>query len=281
MHMEFQAQLQDEGIPAGLFLLKNGVSKRLIAKLKRQDGGMTRNGVRIRTIDRLQAGDTVVLRMEDLHRLEPNAALAVPVVYEDDNVIVFDKPSYMPVHPSLNHHKDTLGNYFAAHCPDCTFRPVNRLDMNTSGLVLVAKDAYCARQLQRTAEKTYYAVVCGILETAGVVEAPIARAPDSIMKRCVREDGAAAVTQYTPMGCSEHYTLLKIRLQTGRTHQIRVHMAYIGHPLAGDDLYGGSVEQIPRQALHCGEMAFPHPVFAQPIALRSPLPADICTLISF
>lgn len=248
---------------------KCGVSARLLGRLKRVPDGMTRDGVQLRSIDLVDDGDVVELRFPNDTTLDANAALIVPVAYERAQVVVFDKPAGMPVHPSVHHRDDTLGNAFAARYPSLTFRPVNRLDSDTSGLCLVAKTAYAAQQLQHGVKKTYTALVCGTLTGGGTISAPIARAEASIIKRCVRLDGRAAVTHYTVCGTEGRYTRLRLWLETGRTHQIRVHMAYIGHPLAGDALYGGDCTDYTRHALHCDSLTFTDPETGAEIELSS------------
>lgn len=237
------------------FLLNvKGVSKRTLSKLKRTPMGITCNGQHIRVVDMVQNGDTITLSMPDEHFLDPNPALNAPVVYESNSVVVFDKPDNMPVHPSVKHQGDTLGNRFAYLYPELTFRPVNRLDRDTSGLCAVAKNPYSVSTLNIS--KIYYAIVCGKINGSGTIDAPIAREHDSIIKRCVRNDGQHAVTHYKAISGNSKYTLLEISLETGRTHQIRVHLSYIGFPLAGDELYGGDTSDISGQALHCGKLSF-------------------------
>lgn len=258
------------------FLTKHqGVSKRLLTRLKRIDGGITRDGKLVRSIDIVEKGDEIVLRFGDDSFLEPNPDLDVDVAYESESIIVFNKPSGMPVHPSIKHQGDTLGNKFAAMFPELTFRAVNRLDRDTSGLCIVAKNAFAANLLQGKCEKVYYAAVTGEIPESGTINAPIARERESIIIRCVREDGQQAITHYKRMAYSGKYSLAEIHLETGRTHQIRVHFAYIGHPLAGDDLYGGTREDIARQALHCGQLTFNEPLTGKEITVRSELPEDI------
>jgi 23S rRNA pseudouridine1911/1915/1917 synthase len=189
--------------------------------------------------------------MEDSRTLNGNLELAVPVVYDDEDVVVFNKPVNMPVHPSIKHQGDTLGNCFSAMYPGLTFRPVNRLDKDTSGLCVVAKNAHSANLLQSTVSKVYYAAVCGVLEGGGRINAPIGRVSESIILRQVMADGQEAVTDYDVVTTNGRYTLVKVTPITGRTHQIRVHFSYIGHPLAGDDMYGGDTSDIKEQALHC------------------------------
>ena len=253
----------------------NGVSRRLLTKLKRTEGGITRNGVTIRTIDMVNDGDEIILRFSDDSFLEPNADLDVPVAFENESVAVFNKPSGMPVHPSIKHQGDTLGNKFAALYPELTFRAVNRLDRDTSGLCVTAKNAHTAKLLQGNCEKVYYAAVSGEIDESGTIDAPIARERESIILRCVREDGQNAVTHYKRLMKNDKYSLAEIHLETGRTHQIRVHFSHIGHSLAGDDMYGGSLDDISRQALHCGEISFNDPITNERITVKADIPDDI------
>lgn len=257
---------------------RKGVSRRLLTKLKRLENGITRNGRTIRSIDLVENGDVIILHPGDDRSLEASASLRVPAAFENEASVIFDKPGGMPVHPSVRHQGDTLGNYFAALYPGLTFRAVNRLDKDTSGLCIAAKDAYSARILQSSCTKTYFAAVHGITPPHGIIDAPIARQQKSIITRCVRADGQRAVTHYRRLCCNEKYSLLQISLETGKTHQIRVHFAHIGHPLAGDDLYGGSREDINRQALHCGAVEFTDPETGRQLVVRSPLPDDIKNL---
>lgn len=277
MKLEFTVSEADNGLTVGEFLKKQGVSRRLIISLKQVDMGITKNGEHIRTVDRIVSGDIIAVADENDSVLEPNGELFAPLVYDDEFVAVFNKPANMPVHPSHRHRLDTLGNYFSHLFPKTTFRSINRLDRDTSGLCVCAKSTFAANALQGKAEKVYYAAVCGRIEQNGTVDAPIARERESIITRCVRDDGQRAVTHYEVIDRSAHHTLLKIRLETGRTHQIRVHMAHIGHPLAGDGLYGGD-DSLNRQALHCGEVSFVHPATGEKITVNAPLPDDIKSL---
>ena len=159
------------------------------------------------------------------------------------------------------------------------FRPVNRIDKNTSGLVLCAQNSFAAPLLADSAQKCYLAIVQGILPLGpGQVEAPIARRGDSIIGRCVREDGKYSLTRYNVLGVGTGHSLVACTPCTGRTHQIRVHMAYIGHPLAGDTLYGGSDSILSRHALHCAVLRFTHPVSRQAVRIQSELPPDMAAL---
>lgn len=290
---EFSVPADWDGKLCGDFLRYSGVSRRLAARLKRTPNGITLNGKPVRTVDVIHAGDAVAIKNLDESLLEPNALLTVPIVYEDEGVIVFDKPAGMPVHPSHRHRGDTLGNCFAAKFPSLTFRPINRLDKDTSGLCAAAKSAYAAAVLNGGISKIYAAVTEGVpipepaedplikwYETPSGyrIEAPIGRTAESVITREVRADGQRAVTNYAIEKENGKFALLRISLETGRTHQIRVHFSSLGYPLAGDDLYGGSLEYCKRQALHCGEMRFVSP-FGGEVLLKSGLPDDMKKLL--
>lgn len=271
----------ENGDTAERFLQNKGFSHKLITKLK-ASGGLTRGGKPLRTVDRVSAGDTVSVRMEDSGDIVPNPDVKAAIAFENEDVVVFDKPPNLPVHPSIVHYDDTLGNLYAALYPNSAFRPIHRLDKDTSGLVACAKNKLAAAMLGESGgriEKTYFAVASGEISQSGKIDAPIGRTDGSIIKREVRSDGQRAITLYEPMLRKNGRTLLKITLKTGRTHQIRVHFAYIGHPLCGDDLYGGDRSDIKRQALHCGKMRLKLPLTGEVIEIESPLPDDIGRLL--
>lgn len=254
-----------------------GVSRRQISRLKHLPHGMTRGGQPIRSIDTVHPGDVIRLCMEDTTAILPNPELSVPVVFADEDLLVFDKPAGMPVHPSLHHRMDTLGNAFAARYPGLTFRPVHRLDRNTSGLVAVARHPVAAANLHGRICKTYLALACGRMPGSGTITAPIGREPDSLIKRRIDPDGKPAVTHYRVLQ-NGRYALTALQLATGRTHQIRVHLSHIGCPLAGDDLYGGSCADIGRHALHCAAFAYTDSR-GTVHQITSPLPADMQALL--
>lgn len=260
-------------------LLKNmGFSRRALIKLK-QTGGLTRGGEVLRTVDVIHAGEVLrVMLSEESGAVPPNPELCASAAYEDEDVVVFNKPPYMPVHPSIRHHGDTLANLFAARYPGIAFRPINRLDRNTSGLCVCAKNRFAASSLADFLEKVYFAVTDGA-PPGNVISAPIGREGDSIIRRCVTPEGKPAVTHFEPAGGNSRRTLLRVTLETGRTHQIRVHMAYLGFPLCGDEMYGGDMSAIERQALHCGEVSFVQPVTHEIIHVSAPLPEDMAELI--
>ncbi|MBD5112315.1 MAG: RluA family pseudouridine synthase [Ruminococcaceae bacterium] len=267
----------DNGISALKFLKRRGFSARLVTKLK-STGGLTRGGSILRSIDAVFTGERIDVTLPDGDTLEPNPDLYAAVAYEDEDVVVFDKPPGLPVHPSGGHYYDTLGNLFAAMYTGVTFRPVSRLDRDTSGLCVCAKNTLAAARLAGKVDKVYYAVIDGEILQSGEINAPITRESDSIIKRCVREDGKPAITLYKPIRHANGKTLLEITLVTGRTHQIRAHFAYIGFPLCGDDMYGGDCSEITRQALHCGKVTFSAPISGEQIMVESSLPEDIAKL---
>lgn len=259
------------------------ISYRLLVKLKRTPLGITVNGVHRRSIDILCSGDVVELRLPADLRPAKAVDLPLKVLYEDEDVILLDKPPGMPVHPSRGHECDTLANAFAYYMQKrgkaLTFRPVNRLDRDTSGIVVAAKNPFSAANLAGNVDKTYFAVCQGELTGSGTIDLPLGLKPGYGIMRQVREDGERAVTHYIALGSAGEHTVLKLKLETGRTHQIRVHLSSIGHPLAGDDMYGGSVDLISRQALHCEAVGFIHPFTKERIEAESELPEDLRGLL--
>lgn len=286
--LSYRVDAQHHGMQVQQFLIHcHGYSRRRITRLKREPDGILRNGKPLRMVDALEQGDvlTVSLREEQQETpILPNPSLFAPVCFEDSDVVVFDKPAGMPVHPSHLHREDTLANYYMSRCVPmeeaAVFRPVNRLDRNTSGLCVVAKNAVAAAKLAGCVDKKYLAIVQGRLPNPeGVIDAPIARAQESIIVRTVSPRGKPAVTRFRVLEECEKHTLVEVFLETGRTHQIRVHFSWLGHPLAGDDLYGGDTERIARQALHCSEVQFLHPYSGKPVRVASPLPEDMQRLM--
>lgn len=276
----FEVKESENGLSARAFLHRHGISNRSVMLLK-NSGGITRGGEILRTVDRVYTGERVgVCAPEEKCGFEPNFGLFAPIAYDDLDAVVFDKPAGLAVHPSAGHYSDTLGNYFAVKFPNAVFRAVNRLDKDTTGLCLCAKNPLAAPVLPKGFDKTYYAVISGKIEEPGVIDLPVARVSDSIIKRCVRDDGEKAVTHYKPILHENGLTLLEIKLETGRTHQIRVHFSHIGFPLAGDEMYGGDCTKIARQALHCGKISFIKPFTDERIFLESPFPGDMRNLFS-
>ena len=276
--IDFVVEPSYDGFTVEKYLMSiKGISRRLITKIKYSEGIMINDNVS-RTVDTVKSGDVVSVIMEDEKYLEENSSLDVPIVYDDDDIVVFNKPCGVPVHPSIRHYNDTLGNYFSALFKGVSFRPVNRLDKDTSGLCVVAKNAFVASELQKSVEKIYYAVVKGNPDDEGEINLPIAREDGTIIKRKVDETGQEAITRYKSVMRKNGYTLLEIKLLTGRTHQIRVHFSHIGFALIGDELYGGDMSDMKRHALHCKTLKFIHPVTKEKVVVDSEIPDDMASL---
>ena len=265
------------------------ISCSLIKQMKKHNGAIRVNGETARTDRILSCGDEIEVTVgfdDEKSDIMPTD-IPLNIVYEDEDIIVIDKPANMPTHVSQNHHNDTLSNalcgYYAKTGQNFVFRCVNRLDKGTSGLCAVAKHAY-AQEILKTQLHTddfvreYTALACGIIEHGGKIEQPIARCADSVIKRCVAQGGDYACTYYDILGHYSGNTLLKLRLKTGRTHQIRVHLAHIGHPLFGDFLYGSENELITRPTLHSSYISLIHPVTHEIMRFNSELPDDIRNL---
>lgn len=259
------------------------ISVRLLRSLKRVEGGIKINGENARTIDLLNAGDTVTLTIpeDDSHSIPVDYPL--DVIYEDEDVLVIDKPAMLPMHESHNHQGDTLANavsgYLNKKGRSLSFRAVGRLDKGTSGLVICALNSHSAARLSGNFEKTYYAIAAGHYDGTGTIDKPIYRPDPMKTYRTADDRGDRAVTHYEVIESGDSYSLLKIRLETGRTHQIRVHFAFLGTPLYGDKMYGTEHKVIGRQALHCGEVSFNHPVTGERIELKAELPEDMKRLL--
>lgn len=254
------------------------VSRRLLAKCKYQ-GEILRNGSHVRTVDMVFPDDEIVLISPDAQGTAlPNDSLRVPVLYRGEHIIVYNKPPFMPCHQSHGHYTDTLANAFAAEFGDVPFRCITRLDRNTSGVCIAALTPYGAGFVQGRIKKCYIAAAEGEIKEGGIIDAPIARKENSVMLRCVSESGKPALTRYMPIYSNGKYTLTRLLPETGRTHQLRVHMAYIGHALAGDELYGRAGEGISRHALHCISAEFPEPETGKMIKAEAPMPQDMRAL---
>ena len=250
------------------------ISTRLITKLKNNQNIFV-NGVPVFINTTLYKGDIVEVDLEVNNETDYIApeSMTLDVLYEDDAILAVNKPSGIVVHPSCYHLNNTLANGVKAYLNNSKkVRPINRLDRDTSGIVLFAKNAYVQENI-KIIEKEYIAVVQGNLEKKeGKINAPIARKEGSIMERCVDTNGQKAITNYSVVSESADFSVLKVNIETGRTHQIRVHMAYIGHPIVGDTLYGNSSYKINTQALHAFEISFVHPITHKSITIKSPEP---------
>ncbi len=262
------------------------ISSRLTLKLKKVNQILL-NDIPTYLDNHIKLNDIVCINLdfvEDNSNVVPTK-MNLHILFEDDAILVIDKPAGIPIHPSMDHYSDSLSNgvrfYFDSIGLKRKIRPVNRLDRNTSGIVIFAKNEYIQECLinqmkNNDFKKEYIALCAGRFDTASeTLNFPIARKANSIIERQVDKNGQNAVTQYNVISEKNGITKLQVNLLTGRTHQIRVHMAYIGHPLLGDDLYGTSSPLINRQALHAYKVNFIHPLTKKIITIKSELPKDM------
>ena len=295
--MEYRITTEYHGKPLRDFLrYRLRISAHLLARLKRDERGLLVNGERVTVRCILQEGDLVSVSDfpdEDGAPIEP-VELDVDIIYEDEHMLIADKPPYMPTHPSHDHYRDTLANALAwRHKNDQTpfvFRPISRLDRNTSGLVTVAKTKYASSRLNALMvsggfKKTYVAIVDGVpTPSEGSVHTGMRRTAESIIVRETCPTGTPgseeAITYYRVLRTAPDgkHSLVQVTPVTGRTHQIRVHMAHLGTPVCGDDLYGTPSPLISRHALHATSLELTHPISGQRLELKSPLPQDMAAL---
>lgn len=261
------------------------ISSRLLYKLIKMQKILLNNKV-CDTRSIANVGDVITIDFnyeEDNSNIVPTQ-MNLNIVFEDDWLLIINKPAGIAVHPSILHYSDSLCNgirfYFDKIGLKKKVRPVNRLDLNTSGLVVFAKCEYIQEclisQMKNNEFKKEYLAVCnGIFEKkSGTINLPIARKENSIIERCISEDGQPSITHYEVLKEFDNYSLVKCSLETGRTHQIRVHMSAIGHSLLGDSLYGSISDLIDRQALHCYNLQFVHPVNNNVLNFYGELPID-------
>ncbi len=269
-----------DGEKVNMFLRSSiGLSYRTVRSLKQIKGSMLLDGEPIRTIDPLKSGATLtVIIPDDKSTAEPQKA-DFEVIYEDEDILVINKPAGLAMHPTHNHQGDTLANavayYLTQKGKDAVFRVAGRLDKGTSGLVVCALHKMAASKLNASFDKTYTAIVEGKYEGTGTINRPIIRPDPMKTLRAVGEGGEEAVTHWTALMCRNGLSLMSITLETGRTHQIRVHFASQGTPLAGDEMYGGHTELINRHALHCAKLKLLHPITGEEMSFTAPLPEDM------
>ncbi|WP_382348048.1 RluA family pseudouridine synthase [Lederbergia graminis] len=281
----------DIGKELKTFLKEKNISSRALTDIKFSGGFIKVNNVEKTVKYKLQQLDIVevVFPMEDKNQQMLGENIPLEILYEDRDILVINKPPYMNTIPSREHPTASLANalvhYYESTGIHAAIHIVTRLDRDTSGLVLIAKHRHAHHLLsimqQRHEIKRYYeAFVGGIgLEEMGTIHAAIGRNPNSIIEREVRMDGQYAVTHFQKLVEYPSFSHVRLKLETGRTHQIRVHMAFINHPLIGDDLYGGDVVLLERQALHCSEIQFHHPFQSKLLQLTAPLPDDMKQLL--
>lgn len=256
-----------------------GLSSRLFSCLKRENGILV-NGKNVQAFENVFSEDCVEVVFPETQTEITSEYEPFEILFEDDCILAVNKPALMPCHPSVGHHSGTLANkvsgYFERKGIKTAVRMPARIDSGTTGVVIIAKNEYVAQKLA-TGEtgKTYLCVCEGILPEKGEINLPIARAEGSILKREVREDGKDALTFYEKINEGKNWSAAKVKIKTGRTHQIRVHLSAIGYPLLGDWLYGTETPGLSRHLLHLAVVEFAHPVTDEKITIRADLPDDM------
>ena len=278
----------DAGIRTWQFLRRRGFSHRNLTDLRKYPEGVTADGHLLHMKDILKEGMQIRIEIIE-NESSPNVVpvdLPLDILYEDEDIIVLNKPAGMPLHPSRGNYLNSMANalayYYMKQEKPFIFRCPNRLDRDTSGVTVVAKHMVSGNMLatmvaNREVTREYLAIVKGQLTPAeGTIDAPLSREDGPTIRRFVDpEHGERAVTHYKTVCNKNGHTLVSLKLETGRTHQIRVHMKHIGYPLIGDYLYNPDMTLIGRQALHSAHMSFAHPITGEPLSFYAPLPRDM------
>lgn len=285
---------ESAGLRVEQFLKKQGYSAQNIAVIKRMPKSILVNGVHYYMRDALSGGDCLTVYIQETKCSEKIPPIEIPldIVYEDEDIIVINKPAGMPIHPSMNNYTYSLANglawYYHRQGKPFIFRCCNRLDRDTSGLTVIAKHLVSGSILSSITRRhqilrEYLAVVRGkVVPESGTITAPLARKPGTIIERTVDfEHGEQAITHYQLREYKNGHSLISLRLETGRTHQIRIHMKYLGYPLIGDYLYNPDMEYISRQALHSHRLSFPHPITGNQMEFCAPLPDDMKSVLCY
>lgn len=284
---------QADGQRLEQFLRLQGYSRQNMIELKKHKNGALLNGAPVFMTHIVHSGDQLQIRIVDETSSEKILPVELPldILYEDEDLLVVNKPAGMPTHPSMNNYDNTLANalawYFTQQGQTFIFRCSNRLDRDTSGLTVIAKHYLAAGILSTMATRKeivreYLAIVRGMVTPSeGTICAPLGRKAGSIIERTVDYDhGEPAITHYRVLSYNNGHSLVALQLETGRTHQIRIHLKHLGYPLIGDYLYNPDTEHISRQALHCHHIAFCHPITGELMEFTAPLPEDMAAVIS-
>lgn len=284
-----------QGMTISAFLRQKGFSTQNLIDLKKSKESVLLNSTSSYQNRILQSGDVLTIQIieKECSKYIVPVELPLDIVYEDEDIVVINKPADMPIHPSMDNYDNSMANalawYYQKQGKSFVFRCINRLDRDTSGLTIVAKHKVSAGILgtmvarktlcsdEGGIEREYLAIVKGTLKSqSGVIDVPIARKEGSVLERVVDfEKGERAVTQYHVLQTANEHSLISLKLETGRTHQIRVHMKHIGYPLIGDFLYYPEMEYIKRQALHSYRLRFHHPIIGMKMELTAPIPKDM------
>ena len=291
--ISYDIDSHSEGLRIEQFLRRKGYSAQNLSTIKRMPESILVNGVHYYMKQTLKAGDRLLVRIQETEssRNIPPVCAPLSIVYEDEDLIVVNKPAGMPIHPSLNNYTNSLANalawYYQQQRKPFIFRCCNRLDRDTSGLTVVAKHLVSGNILSTMTKKKevrreYLAVVRGhIVPESGTISAPLARKGGTIIERVVDfARGEPAVTHYHLIREANGRSLVSLQLETGRTHQIRIHLKHLGFPLVGDYLYNPDMEYISRQALHSFRLSFPHPITGEVMDFTVPLPEDMRNILT-
>nr|WP_288540443.1 RluA family pseudouridine synthase [uncultured Dorea sp.] len=276
------------GLRVEQFLRRKRYSGQNLSEIKRMPKSILVNGVHYYMRQELSTGDHLQVRICETQNSEkiPPTKLPLDIIYEDEDLLVLNKPAGMPIHPSLNNYTISIANalayYFQSQGKPFIFRCCNRLDRDTSGLTIVSKHLVSGSILSdmtkyREVHREYLAIARGsVTPSEGTIQAPLGRKDGTIIERTVDwEHGEDAVTHYKVVKEANGHSLVSLRLETGRTHQIRIHMKYLGYPLIGDYLYNPDMEYMTRQALHSHHMEFTHPITGENMSFTAPLPEDM------
>lgn len=280
------------GLRVEQFLRRKRYSGQNLSEIKRMPKSILVNGVHYCMRQELSKGDHLQVRICETQNSEkiPPTKLPLDIIYEDEDLLVLNKPAGMPIHPSLNNYTNSMANalayYFQSQGKPFIFRCCNRLDRDTSGLTIVSKHLVSGSILSdmtkyREVHREYLAIARGsVTPSEGTIQAPLGRKEGTIIERTVDwEHGEDAVTHYKVVKEANGHSLVSLRLETGRTHQIRIHMKYLGYPLIGDYLYNPDMEYMTRQALHSHHMEFTHPITGEHMSFTAPLPEDMARVM--
>lgn len=280
------------GLRVEQFLRRKRYSGQNLSEIKRMPKSILVNGVHYYMRQELSKGDHLQVRICETKNSEkiPPTNLPLDIIYEDEDLLVLNKPAGMPIHPSLNNYTNSMANalayYFQSQGKPFIFRCCNRLDRDTSGLTIVSKHLVSGSILSdmtkyREVHREYLAIARGsVTPSEGTIQAPLGRKDGTIIERTVDwEHGEDAVTHYKVVKEANGHSLVSLRLETGRTHQIRIHMKYLGYPLIGDYLYNPDMEYMTRQALHSHHMEFTHPITGEHMSFTAPLPEDMARVM--
>ncbi len=312
IHYDITSFMLDNPLTVKGFLRSKGYSAQNLKILKQAPEWLMLDGKPVHANARLTPGSRLTVKIAEFVSSEkiPPVQLPLDIVYEDEDLLVVNKPAGMPIHPSQNNYENTLANalayYYQQKGEAFVFRCIGRLDRDTSGLTVIAKhfvsagilgELVAAKALRTNGDpngpdsqlpqeksfvREYLAIARGsVMPAEGTISAPLGRKPGSVIERCVdHENGEPAVTHYRVLEEKNGYSLISLILETGRTHQIRIHLKHLGYPLIGDYLYNPDYEVISRQALHSHRLSFPHPMTGEPMEFLAPLPEDMQRVLS-